>query len=137
MRSWRDALTGARVLAVAVSMAVTMGACGNDRGLQGGGDDTWEPPDEDACKTSFLDYDNFGAPFVVNWCRGCHSSAVPAGMRQRAPIDINFDDADDVRMWSERIAVRAASAAPTMPPAGGPSEEERKLLVEWIACGAK
>ncbi len=131
MRSWREA-----VLAVSATVAVTLGACGNDRGLQGG-DDTWDPPDEDACKAAFLDYDNFGAPFVVNWCRGCHSSSVPAGMRQQAPLDINFDDADAVRMWGERIAVRAASAAPTMPPAGGPSEEERRLLVEWIACGAK
>jgi hypothetical protein len=24
-----------------------------------------------------------------------------------------------------------------MPPAGGPSEEERRLLAEWLACGAK
>jgi hypothetical protein len=25
---------------------------------------------------------------------------------------------------------------PTMPPAGGPSGEERALLAEWLACGA-
>lgn len=129
MRSWPERLG-------ALALVLALAGCGNDRGLVDDDEDDFVP-DPDACETSFLDYDNFGAPFVTNWCRGCHSSAVPAGMRQRAPIDVNFDDADDVRAWSERIAVRAATATPTMPPAGGPSTEERKLLVEWLACGAK
>jgi hypothetical protein len=40
-----------------------------------------------------------------------------------------------VRHWAERIEARAASASPTMPPAGGPTDEERAMLREWIECG--
>jgi hypothetical protein len=126
MRSWPSALL---VLVV---------ACGNDvRGDQFGGDDGPEPVDPDTCETSYLGYDNFGAPFVVNWCRGCHSSIVPKNMRQNAPLDVNFDTEADVTHWAERIQARAAGAKPTMPPAGGPSTDERQLLAEWIACGTK
>ena len=126
MRSWRE---------LAVVAALVAGACGTDRVPE---DDPEDPPIEPgACETSYLDYENFGAPFVVSWCRGCHSSQVPMGMRQMAPIDVNFDTAEDVTRWSERILKRAAGATPTMPPAGGPSGEERQLLVEWLDCGAK
>lgn len=93
--------------------------------------------DPDACETSYLTYDNFGEPFVLDWCRGCHSSAVPAGMRQKAPVAINFDTLEDVRNRSPRVLARAASQTATMPPAGGPTEEERTLLAEWLACGAR
>ena len=91
----------------------------------------------DACEESYLSYDNFGEPYMLDWCRGCHSSSIPAGMRQRAPASINFDTIADVRQWGDRIAARAATLEPTMPPAGGPPEEERKLLAEWLACGAR
>jgi uncharacterized membrane protein len=123
MRSW-------------LSVLVVVAACGNDvRGDQMSGDD--DPVEPDTCETSYLAYDNFGAPFVVNWCRGCHSSTVPKNMRQNAPLDVNFDTVADVTHWAERIKVRAAGATPTMPPAGGPSADERQLLAEWIACGMK
>jgi uncharacterized membrane protein len=130
MRSWRE-------LAIA---ALLVGACGTE--VPTAPEPTGDlrdvvPVDPDACATTFLDYDNFGAPFVTNWCRGCHSSAVPDGMRQKAPMDVNFDDEVDVRTWAPRIAARAATYTPTMPPAGGPSEEERTLLAEWITCGAR
>ena len=88
------------------------------------------------CTTSPLTYDNFGEPFVLDWCRGCHSSALPAGMRQLAPLDVNFDTRDDVRDWSPRI-LAVAGTSRIMPPAGGPSDHERELLVEWLACGAR
>jgi len=124
---------------------VLLVACGTDSVSRddgegsGSGSGSNEPieVDPDACETSYLDYDNFGAPFVINWCRGCHSSEVPAGMRQKAPADANFDTLAQVRMWSERIANRAAGTMPNMPPAGGPTAQERALLAEWIACGTK
>jgi hypothetical protein len=112
-------------------------ACGNDVGMRTVGDDPPPPPDPDQCATSYLGYDNFGAPFMNNWCRGCHSSDVPKGMRQSAPIDVNFDTAANVTQFEERIRIRATGTKPTMPPAGGPTEEERALLAEWIACGMK
>lgn len=93
-------------------------------------------PDPEVCETeTFLRYDNFAAGFSADWCRGCHSSAVPEGGRQDAPLDVNFDTEADLVKWRERILVRATGETPTMPPAGGPSEEERQLLREWIDCG--
>ena len=115
-----------------------LAACGNDVGSDPIiDDDDEEPPPVAKCDSSFLDHDNFGAPFVANWCRGCHSSSVPMNMRQKAPIDVNFDGDGDLVVWAERIKIRAAGTKPTMPPAGGPSEEERALLAEWIECGLK
>lgn len=125
MRSW-------------LSLLLVVAACGNDvRSDQVGGDDDPMPVDPDACETSYLAYDNFGGPFVVSWCRGCHASTVPQGMRQKAPLDVNFDTEADVRAWATRIQIRAAGTKPTMPPAGGPTAEERQLLAEWITCGMK
>lgn len=82
-----------------------------------------------------LRYDNFGAPFIVNWCRACHSADTPPGMRQQAPADINFDNLSEIRHWSLQIRITAGQGG-SMPPAGGPSAEERRLLVEWLGCGA-
>ena len=130
MRSSREL---ALVLALAAA-ALALGAagCGSD-GTPPGGD----PPDPDACEESYLDYATFGEPFLLNWCAGCHSTAVPANMRQMAPTDVNFETIEGVHRFQERIAVRAAGPSANMPPAGGPSAEERALLAEWIACGAK
>ncbi|HEU0034905.1 MAG TPA: hypothetical protein VFQ53_29975 [Kofleriaceae bacterium] len=124
MRSWRSAAL------LAIGLAA---GCGTD--ASSGDDDGGPTPDQ--CATSFLDYDNFGAPFVADWCRGCHSSALPAAMRQNAPADVNFDDYAKTMEWRERILVRATGDAPTMPPVGGPSDEERALLAEWLGCGGK
>jgi uncharacterized membrane protein len=98
--------------------------------LAGCGADT--DPD---CQHSFLRYDNFGAPFMANWCRSCHSATLPADMRQRAPLDVNFDNLADVRhQW---IAIeRTTTEIASMPPAGGPSLTERDMLSEWLRCGA-
>jgi uncharacterized membrane protein len=127
MRSSSDRLL---VLALAA-----LAACGTDRPTMDGDDPP--PPDPDACETSYLSYSNFGEPFALDWCRGCHSSSVPQGMRQKAPMGVNFDTQDDVVRWKERIAIRAAGPMPTMPPAGGPPDAERALLVEWLDCGAR
>ena len=127
MRSSRDL-----VLAACLALA----ACGNDQGNTAD-DPLPPPPDPDTCETSYLRYDNFGEPFALDWCRGCHSSAVPAGMRQKAPMGVNFDTQADVARWRERILIRAAGDNPTMPPAGGPADEERALLAEWLGCGAR
>jgi uncharacterized membrane protein len=121
MRSWHE-------LAIAALLAA---GCG-------GGESGNPPPgDPGACETSYLEYKNFGQPFLLDWCSGCHSAALPATMRQMAPADVNFDTIDGVRRFQERIAARATGATPTMPPAGGPSEEERAMLAEWLNCGTR
>ena len=123
MRSWLSAL-------------VLVAACGTDVRPP---DESIDPTDPiaDKCDSSYLDYTNFGAPFTLNWCRGCHSSTIPQAQRQKAPMTVNFDTLGDVQKWSERIDALAATDAPTMPPAGGPSTAERALLKEWIECGAR
>ena len=118
MRSWLSAL-------------LFLAACGADAAPPHGAEMT----DPSVCDTSYLTYNNFAASFSANWCRGCHSSEVPEGGRQDAPLDVNFDTEADVQHWQERIRVRATGPAPTMPPAGGPSAPERDLLTEWIDCG--
>jgi uncharacterized membrane protein len=113
---------------------VLLAACG----VGPGADDPAQHVDPDTCaQTSYLTYESFGQPFVENWCRGCHSSQLPAGMRQMAPANVNFDSVDDIRRWSHEIATRAGTSPATMPPAGGPSDDERAMLVDWLGCGAK
>jgi uncharacterized membrane protein len=114
-------------------LAGAIAACSSD---PGGGEPPPDPSSE-LCKTSTLSYQNFAAPFVITWCRGCHGESQPVAMRQNAPIGVNFDTAEDVRGAGARLLVRATGSAPTMPPVGGPSEEERALLAEWISCGMK
>ena len=111
----------AAVLAVALAALTLAPGCGTDTDRR--------------CSQSFLRYDNFGSPFIVNWCRSCHSVDLPPDMRQEAPDDINFDTLDDVRNWSAEI-LRTTAEVDTMPPAGGPSAAERAMLVEWLRCGA-
>jgi uncharacterized membrane protein len=124
MRSWPR-------LALAALIAA---GCGSDE-PGGGGDDP--PVEPGACETSYLDYSNFGEPFLLDWCAGCHSAALPANMRQMAPAGVDFDSIEGVRQFQARILARGAGAMPTMPPAGGPSAEERAMLAEWIECGAR
>jgi uncharacterized membrane protein len=114
-----------------LSLVVLVAACGTDVPIDPG------PPGVDKCASSPLDYNTFGEPFIANWCRGCHSSQLPAAMRQKAPVNVNFDTVDQIRTWSPKIMAKAGANPPTMPPAGGPSDAERATLVEWIDCGAK
>jgi hypothetical protein len=100
-------------------------------------DGGWTTLGERPCpKASSLTYENFGAPFFLTWCEGCHSTKIPEGSRQNAPLTMNFNTLDDVRAHKDRIWARAADSNSTMPPAGGPSANDRAMLGEWLACGA-
>ena len=110
MRSWPSLL----LLVVA--------SCGNDTRVE--------------CTESALTYQTFGDPFVTNWCRGCHSVDLIPTMRQDAPLDINLDTLAEVRAQRMKI-LELAGTGDEMPPSGGPSDEERALLREWLTCGAK
>lgn len=101
------------------------------------GDGPWDSFEERPCPPdTFLTFENFGWPFMLTYCNGCHSSMLPADMRQGAPIEMNFDDLDDVRDHAGRIWARSGDQNLTMPPIGPADEEERALLGEWLACGA-
>jgi hypothetical protein len=132
MRSSRELL-----LLAALWLGAGLAGCGTDGAAGGDHPDPVPGPVPSTCDQSYLDHGTFGEPFLLDWCAGCHSAALPPRMRQNAPLDVNFDTLADVRRFADRITARAAGATPTMPPAGGPSAEERALLTEWIACGAK
>jgi uncharacterized membrane protein len=92
---------------------------------------------ETTCTTTSLTYENFGQPFVITWCRGCHSSQLPSEMRQQSPTTVNFDTLSDIKGFMPRLSARAIGDSATMPPAGGPPAEERKLFAEWLRCGSE
>jgi uncharacterized membrane protein len=119
--------TGGAAWLVAASL---LAACGSDAPIE-------PQPKDTSCADSFLTYQNFGAPFIADWCRGCHSAQLPLDMRQSSPPSVNFDDLATIQAANARIFARATGDAPTMPPAGGPGPEERALLAEWLRCGAK
>jgi hypothetical protein len=97
----------------------------------------WNTFDERPCpEDSELTWENFGGPFVLTYCTGCHHSELPAGMRQDAPQSIDFENVALVRDHAPRVWARAADQNATMPPAGAPASDERELLGEWLACGA-
>jgi len=97
----------------------------------------WSSLGERPCPDdSFVTYESFGGPFLLTYCTGCHHSRLPADQRQGAPIDVNFDDLEDIRAWADRIWIRGADDNDSMPPVGPAGPDERALLGEWLACGA-
>ncbi len=79
---------------------------------------------------------NFGAPFMLTHCTGCHHSSLAMDERAGAPLGVDFDDLAYVRDQAPQIWARAADQNMTMPPLGGPAQDERTRLGEWLACGA-
>lgn len=77
-------------------------------------------------------WNNFGEGFLIENCQACHASTAPN--RHGAPENVTFDTEDDVRTWKDRILARAAGDAPTMPPMGGTSADDRYLLEVWLTC---
>ena len=93
------------------------------------------PPD------STLRYDNFGKEFMSSYCTRCHSSELKGGARNGAPDGRNYDTLDGIKADIGEIDEEAAAgprAVNTGMPKGSPSpsEEERRKLGEWLACGA-
>ena len=88
-----------------------------------------------ACSRSpALTYDNFGHGLLNQYCNGCHSSILPDDAREGAPVGVDFNTYEGVLTWAERIQARGVSDDATMPPGGGPGEEDRAMLDEWITC---
>ncbi|MBL8973019.1 MAG: hypothetical protein JNK56_20700 [Myxococcales bacterium] len=101
------------------------------------GEAAWASLDERPCPAdSILSSENFGAPFMLTYCNGCHSKGLAADERADAPLGMNFDTLADVRTHAPRIWLRAADHNASMPPYGAPAQDERTRLGEWLACGA-
>ena len=130
-------------LALLTAAAAVGTACGGplDGTPDGGGDASpdgpWATFEARPCpEGSILTWGNFGYAFMYDWCTGCHHNDLEEGMRQGAPPEINLDTQRAVRDLAPLVWAAAADGHTRMPPAGGPTEEERRRLGEWLACGA-
>lgn len=88
---------------------------------------------------SELSYDNFGQQFMANYCTGCHARELTEAARSGAPKGYDFDTLEGILEEAEEIdewaAAGPAAINTAMPPGnGGPTEEERRQLGEWLAC---
>jgi len=96
--------------------------------------DTATDPLPPECADSLATWETVGQPLMLTWCTPCHSQGVPDGLRQDAPVGIDFDTYDQTVMWAARIQSRAVDLV-DMPPSGGVPVDELELLDEWIRCG--
>lgn len=92
-------------------------------------------------EASTVTWKSFGEGFMTAYCTRCHSTALAGAVRQGAPSDHNFETAELVREQIEHIDGEAAAgpdAVNTAMPIGSPTptEDERRMLGEWLACGA-
>ncbi|HEY8377484.1 MAG TPA: hypothetical protein VIK91_13405 [Nannocystis sp.] len=90
---------------------------------------------------STLMWENFGQAFMTTYCTRCHATTLTGAARQGAPGDHNFEAVELVREQAEHIDWTAAAGPDrvnTAMPIGAPTptEEERRKLGEWLACGA-
>lgn len=93
--------------------------------------------DERPCpEDSILTAENFGAPFMLTHCTGCHHASLKEGERAGAPLGVDFETLTKVRAQAAKIWARAGDQNATMPPVGPPAQDERTRLGEWLACGA-
>jgi uncharacterized membrane protein len=79
-----------------------------------------------------LTWESFGEGFVTTYCQGCHASTAPD--RHGAPEHVAFDTEEDAMLWRYRILATAGFDGLTMPPGGGPTDEDRALLEAWLGC---
>lgn len=77
-------------------------------------------------------YESFGRGFLTENCNGCHAATAPD--RHDAPENVTFDTVDEVWTWANVILSVATGDAPTMPPRGGASEDDRTRLQWWLEC---
>jgi uncharacterized membrane protein len=91
--------------------------------------------------SSTLAYDSFGEAFLASYCTSCHASSLTGDARVGAPPGFDFDSLDGVRAHAADIDAHAGigpladnRAMPLADPE--PSDDERRALAEWLACGA-
>ena len=134
MRCWASPTL---LLACLLVSGCTDGGQGATEDGQGASSDESGAPQGDCSDDPVpLSWENFGEAYSANWCRGCHSAQLTGDARNGAPPGVDFNSHQDVLDRLERFAERAAAEEPTMPPTGGPGDEELALLRRWIECGA-
>ena len=86
-----------------------------------------------------LTYEDFGKPFMEEFCTRCHSSELEGAARNGAPAEHDFDTEAGILLVAEHIDQMAASgpdATNTKMPESGvkPSMAQREMLGQWLAC---
>ncbi len=84
-------------------------------------------------------YQNFGAEFFAEYCLRCHNEELVGDLaRSDAPTGINYNRLDLIRLFAQRIRLRAGVQG-DMPPrllaVPRPDDEDRLKLIQWIDCG--
>lgn len=116
-------------------LAFAAAGCGSPPPLFG-------PPTEAPCpEGSVFTYENFGKQFMERYCTRCHAIALTGAQRHGAPSFHDFDTIFGVRAVADHVdettASGPASTNTSMPPdSPAPSDNERRALGEWLACGA-
>jgi len=78
------------------------------------------------CPTdSTLTYASFGAAFLADNCLACHTSKERPALTTQGAVQANKASINAVAVTSSQLPQDASLAI-----------EERKLLGEWLACGA-
>jgi len=93
---------------------------------------------------STLTYETFGQNFFETYCILCHSEENAGAIeRNGAPEDVNFNSIELVRPLARRIDFmagigpgREGRVMPPRPDDLRPGDEERRMLAEWLSCGA-
>jgi uncharacterized membrane protein len=131
-----------RLLAMAAWLLLLMGHGDGDGGGCGCGDTDAAPtPTGATCPVdSQLTYTTFAAEFMDSYCTRCHSSTKVGDDRRGAPEDHDFDSLAGIVAVGDHISDYAgagpAATNTIMPPdAPRPSDDERRRLAEWVACG--
>lgn len=143
-----------RILA-ALALATALAACGKDEVSSDFATGTVCPSGGTALRYADFDLELFGdAAGTTGYCNYCHhSSRTTNEARHGAPLHATFDLIDSIREHAQLIdALAGKGPKPTTPqmplilpaplPAGVPdpqpvpTDEERRKLSEWLACGA-
>lgn len=135
-RRWMDAWlrVGCRLLVLSLPLV----ACGQASDSLGEREQATGSACPDGSDTT---YDTFASSFMHRYCTRCHAASLPSSARQGAPSDHNFDTLAGLRMTEAAHIDEQAAAGPdrvntAMPPSAPvPTDEERRKLGEWLACG--
>ena len=119
----------ARLAAAVITLA--LGACPADEHGHPSGSTC--PPD------NTLTYDSFARGFMETYCTRCHASTLSGPERHGAPLFHDFDTEVGILNVGNHVDQYAAAGPfainTLMPPdAPAPTEAERRLLGQWLAC---
>jgi len=99
------------------------------------------PPTETPCPPggTSLTYENFAKPFMEAYCTRCHSEELVGAARQGAPEFHDFNYYFGIKGVANHVDETSAAGPAAinrgMPQDGAkPTDAERFMLGEWIAC---